>query len=52
MKQSACHKSPFQDDTNLQALTVVSKMPDSGFVKNPDINCKNNFTIRGCRSHP
>jgi hypothetical protein len=52
MKQSACHKSQKKDDTNLQTLTTVAKMPDSGCDKLTEIRCKNNFTICGRRSHP
>ena len=50
MKQSICHKFPFQDDTNLQALTVIASMNDSRTDKYADTNCKKNFTICGHKS--
>jgi hypothetical protein len=49
MKQSACNKFPFQDDTNLQTFTDDAYIYDPDFDKNSYINCKANSPILGRR---
>ena len=39
LKQSACHKSPCQDDAILQTLTDDVLIFDSGSDKNTNIEC-------------
>jgi hypothetical protein len=51
MKQSACHKFTFQDDTNLQAFKEGVLICDTGSDKNADIKCKKFFIIYCHRPH-
>jgi HJR/Mrr/RecB family endonuclease len=45
MKQSTCHKFPFQDDTNLQAFTECVLIYDTGSDKNADVNQEKKIPI-------